>query len=388
MHDRSMHIDFKTLNTVLPFVIRSRTPVLIRARHGVGKSELAKSYDRKVASILYPDAGERQRAYGDANYVYPIVERRASQMADAGDLCGLPFQEGETTTFRPMKWFYEACIKPCILFVDEIDRGNQDVRQAFFELTDSRKIAGHTLHPDTIIIACVNGGTGDNAYQVGEMDPAEISRWAVFDAQPSVQDWIDWANDKVNHKIVDFIRNNNKFLEHSGEFEPNKVYPSRRSWVRFNRAVGDSDLLRSKDSGDLFQLYHVANAYLGHETAVTFQEFIKEYKNMVTVEDILEGRLQKAKELDINQHMTLIDKIADCKELQAELAVFEGSELKSIDSKLVNLAHYLLMIPRELVMSLWVKVTEKNGMNGAGIYKVKTDTGEVGNYIAEIQGAL
>ena len=85
---------------------------------------------------------------------------------------------------------------------------------------------------------------------------------------------------------------------------------------------------------------------------------------------------------------TLIDKIADCKELQAELAVFEGSELKSIDSKLVNLAHYLLMIPRELVMSLWVKVTEKNGMNGAGIYKVKTDTGEVGNYIAEIQGAL
>ena len=58
--------------------------------------------------------------------------------------------------------------QPCILFFDEVDRANTDVAQSIMELTDSRKIAGHTLHPDTIVIAMVNGGSYDegNTYQV------------------------------------------------------------------------------------------------------------------------------------------------------------------------------------------------------------------------------
>ena len=93
-------------------------------------------------------------------------------MADTGDVIGVPepsdSEFGRVTNFAPMGWFAQACHVPCILFFDEVDRANNDVRQSLMELCDSRKIAGHYLHPDTIIIAMVNGGSHDdaNAYQV------------------------------------------------------------------------------------------------------------------------------------------------------------------------------------------------------------------------------
>jgi hypothetical protein len=53
-------------------------------------------------------------------------------------------------------------------------------------LTDSRKINGWHLHPETLVVAAVNGGEHGAQYQVGEMDPAELDRWTVFDVEPSI----------------------------------------------------------------------------------------------------------------------------------------------------------------------------------------------------------
>ena len=55
--------------------------------------------------------------------------------------------------------------------------------------------------------------------------PAELDRWTVFDVEPSVEDWLDWANDNVSTMVWDFVNQNRQHLEHADEFEPNKVYP-------------------------------------------------------------------------------------------------------------------------------------------------------------------
>ena len=141
-----MAIDFATFLTVAPHVLNSRLPVLIRGRHGVGKSE-----------VVYQIAGGLEM---------PVVERRASQMTE-GDLVGLPSTDGNTTSFNPPDWFKTACDNPVVLFLDEVDRATIEVRQGIFELTDSRKLNGHVLHKDTLIFAAVNGGEHGDQYQVG-----------------------------------------------------------------------------------------------------------------------------------------------------------------------------------------------------------------------------
>ena len=148
-----MAIDFKTFNEIAPHVLAVRKPVLIRGRHGIGKSE-----------IVYQIA---------AKLDLPVVERRASQMTE-GDLLGLPSTDGDVTSWCPPEFLATACAQPVILFLDEVDRAVTEVRQGLFELCDSRKIAGQTLHPETLIIAAVNGGEHGAQYQVGEMDPAEL----------------------------------------------------------------------------------------------------------------------------------------------------------------------------------------------------------------------
>ena len=118
-----MAIDFATFTTTAPFILDARLPVLLRGRHGIGKSQ-----------VVYQIAEERG---------LPVVERRASQMTE-GDLLGLPdtadtaINGRKATTWNAPDWLVTACEQGVLLFLDEVDRATMEVRQGLFELTDSR----------------------------------------------------------------------------------------------------------------------------------------------------------------------------------------------------------------------------------------------------------
>jgi hypothetical protein len=350
-----MAIDYKTLNSVLPFVLDAKFPVLIRGRHGIGKS-----------AIVYQIAEDRG---------LPVIERRASQMTE-GDLLGLPKVEGNVTTWLAPEWLHEACDKPVILFLDEVDRATMEVRQGIFELCDSRKIAGYTLHPDTLIFACVNGGEHGAQYQVGEMDPAELDRYTCFDVQPTVEDWLDWADGYVASEIWDFINQNHQHLEHTDEYEPNKVYPSRRSWVRLSDALQSMGDIKSSPV-----LYHLASSFIGFEGAVAFNDFVSNYKKIVTVENILdEGKLELTKDFKINDHNALIEKFKQSKCFDQKLS----------KSQLKNVAEYMVTLPSEIGMSFWTVIASgaEQRHNASGVHSIQLSSGSsVKDYMIEILGA-
>ena len=351
-----MAIDFKTLNSVLPFILDAKFPVLIRGRHGIGKS-----------AIVYQIAEARGMK---------VIERRASQMTE-GDLLGLPKIVGNVTHWLAPEWLHNACDNPVILFLDEVDRATTEVRQGIFELCDSRKIAGYTLHPDTLIFACVNGGEHGAQYQVGEMDPAELDRYTVFDVAPTIEDWLEWADDNVVSVVWDFINQNHQHLEHKDEYEPNKVYPSRRSWVRL------SDALLAMN-GEIKQspvLYHLASSFIGFEGAVAFNDYVANYKKIVTAENILdEGKLELTKEFKINDHNALIEKFKQSKCFDKKLT----------KKQLKNVAEYMVTLPSEIGMSFWTVIASgaEQRHNASGVHSVKlTGDTSVRDYMIEILGA-
>lgn len=359
-----MAIDFKNLLRVLPHVTNSYHPVLLRGRHGIGKSSVVYQFAESVG--------------------LPIVERRASQMTE-GDLLGLPEltevptddQSGKTiskvTSFCPPDWFAQACSEPVLLFLDEVDRATLEVRQGIFELCDSRKLAGHTLDPGTLIFAAVNGGVhgGAASYSVGEMDPAELDRYTVFDVEPSIDDWILWANDNCDPLVTDFIRNNTDHLEHCEDPEPNKVYPSRRSWARFSQAISKGQLAEAGQTNPI--VYSLASAYLGFEAAVAFNDFVANYSNVVTIADILDKG--KAVDLDLNAHCALIDKMGASERFKGILN----------ESELVNLAVYFNTLASEPAMKLWETLGEANQENAIALHSTSDKEGrKVGNYLVEI----
>lgn len=346
-----MAVDFKTFTSVAPLVARVKKPILLRGRHGVGKS-----------CVVYQTANTMG---------LPVVERRASQMTE-GDLVGLPVIEGNVTTFNPPDWFKQACDEPVLLFLDEVDRATAEVRQGIFELTDSRKLNGHVLHPETLVFAAVNGGEHGEQYQVGEMDPAELDRWTVFDVEPTVEDWLGWAKNNVNEIVWDFINQNHNHLEHKGDFEPNKVYPSRRSWDRFNECVVAAGLLEDEGRKQgLGTIYELACAFVGFEAAVSFRDFAEKYERQVTWQNVVvEGAIEKTNEFGINDHSALVEKM--------EASGVFNSELPA--DQIANVAKYFVTLPSEVAMKLWTVMGNGDLQNTINVHQ----TEGVSGYIVEL----
>jgi hypothetical protein len=258
------------------------------------------------------------------------------------------------------------------LFFDEVDRATTEVRQGLFELTDSRKLNGHKLHKDTLIFAAVNGGKHGANYAVADMDPAELDRYTVFDLEPTVEDWLTWAKDRVASEVYDFIFQNNKHLEHNGDIEPNKVYPSRRSWDRLNKTLVKANLL---EGGATPELYTIVSAFVGMEAAVSFNDFVQNYNKQITVEDLLTGKvLKNISKMEINQHNSLIEKLSDSGKL-ANLLTNEEMD---------NVAEYFVNIPSEVGMMLFTKITSASEQNAVAFHGRNTSKGQVKDVIVKM----
>lgn len=245
----------------------SDIPIMIRGRHGIGKSE-----------CVYQIAAKLE---------LPVIERRLSQMTE-GDIIGLPDLSEGRTQFRPVDWLMEATEKPVLLFLDELNRAIKGVEQATFQLADSKTFYGKRLHPKTrIFIAC---NIGEN-YNVEQFDPAAISRYAVIDLDPTAEDWIEWAQTKCNPLLVNFIRTNTHMLDHSGVFESNTKYQDRRAWARADRELTQMGLYDDVEN-PLFN--HVVSSLVGPACGPAFWTFAIEKGKDISAEDVLKS-WEKAK---------------------------------------------------------------------------------------------
>ena len=380
----SVAITFANLKSMIPTLLsgdeRDLYSVLIRGRHGIGKSWVA----YQTASGLAWD-GAKTRPIKDGETSLPVVEIRASQMTE-GDLLGLPSPHDvnvngeQAASLRPFAWLVKACTEPVVLFLDEVDRATTEVRQGFFQLGDSRQINGWKLHPGTVVFGAVNGGVHAAQYQVADMDPAELDRWVTFDVEPSTEDWLDWGKTEVHPIVWDFINQNREHLEHKGEFEPGTVYPSRRSWHRLSNTLAKVNML-DNENADLGLLFNLSHGFIGFEAAVSFRDFVENYERQVTIEDILDaGKLDKTKDFGLVDHVALIEKMDAADVFKTSIP----------DNRLLNLVNYFDTLPSEARMKLFTTLTAANSQisaeNGSNFHKLLAKQGKVEAFIKLLGG--
>ena len=318
---------FLNVATKLP-----RDSVLLRGPHGIGKSQVV----RQVAK----------------HFGLEVTDRRLSQMTE-GDMVGLPSTDGEVTRFNPPDWYKQACDRPMCLFLDELNRGTNEVQQAAFQIVLDRELNGWKLHPETRVYAAVNTGA---SYTVNEMDPALLDRFWAIDLTPTVEDWTVWArgDGAVHDYIVDFIAQNEKWLDAPKDSEPGKVTPSRRSWERLSKALLGAGIAENPND-TLF--YPMCLGYVGTEATIAFHSFAKTIENQVTGEEILRDYSKvkkKVAKLGQEKQNVLIEKLAD----------YVTKNLKTIDDKQgQNLRDFMIDLPGELRVSAWSKLTAGGAEN-------------------------
>lgn len=328
------------LKTILKFTPIDQ-PILLIGIHGIGKSEI-------ISQIFKADD-------------YAVITLFLGQMADAGDLIGLPDRttvdfsyKGKTisqkvTEFCPPKWWPRNSDAKVVVFMDEFNRGKQEVYQCVFDMVLNRRLNGLDLPTNTRIIAAMNPVGDEFDYDVVELDPALIDRFNVYNFIPEPEEWIDWASRNGVHKaVIGFIAKNYQLLDPPKQKKLGEVYPSRRSWKRV------SDILNGNPTitGDVMNLKLVIQGIVGMGATPRFAQYIKESFHNLSAGKIVTGwdkeTEKKVKEMDNAELIYLNKEIADYLG-ERNKVIFETVSVKEASSYANNVAKYLHAIPKEIV---------------------------------------
>jgi hypothetical protein len=316
-------MDIKTLKNIVPF-LPPEIAVLMRGPTGIGKSHVARSF----ADILE----------------LPFIDVRGSTM-DEAKVGGLPdmkaVDEKKVATFVVPSWFKRACEEPCVIMLDELNRSMPTVMQAFFQIVLDRELGNdedgvpHRLHPETRVLAAINAG---NEYDVNEMDPALLRRFWVCDVEPTVGDWVEWAEGAGLDPIgIQFIKAEPAHWRvEPSDVEPGTVCPNPASWHRLLDALVHMGMAPEKLAGNNVPatFYPIAAGFVGTEAAIGFRDFVVNYELQVSAEDILKGKIKAEDVADApaSQITGIIEKLHDhskennwkAKEVKAVAAFAEG----------------------------------------------------------------
>jgi MoxR-like ATPase len=192
-----------------------------------------------------------------------------------------------------------------LLFLDELNRAEDDVLQSGFQLVLDKKVGQYTLPPGWSVHVAGNYATG---YMVNAFDdPAFINRFCHLSITPTDEyfdDWIDYMiKYKSADKIMQFVGFNRDHLYGAvkgGDMPP--ISPSPRSWEMVARVEQAAAEHNYPDNIKL----EVEAGLIGRDLSLQFQRFSCD----VTPEHVMKDGLEKIKsrlgKLNRNQLVGLV----------------------------------------------------------------------------------
>lgn len=332
-------MDAETLIACLDALPASQA-VLIRGDHGIGKSQIVHQLNEKKRRTL--------------------IDVRASTMQE-GDVVGYPDLDKIKThgvaSFALPSWYVRACMEPCTLFLDELNRGLVGVLNGMFQIVLDRELGSGPdgkplkLHPGTQVVAAVNWG---GSYTVNEMDDALLSRFWTQDFKPTVHDWISWATTSgIDTLLIDFIRANPSHLRPTRAVEPGKKTPDQRAWAKLDETLKHMGIdLSSQGGSPPALLYPIAMGFVGVEAAASLTEFVKNYESVISAEDVLDRWSKVSSKIS---DLTMEKRLAIIEKLKVHCAENEWSE-----KQLSNLKNFFDLLTNEAKMNLFTSLMATN----------------------------
>lgn len=350
----------------------SNQSILFVGKHGIGKSQLVRQVaaffhaqlveaGKLPASLPICDVSKDKSGKVDAY----LIDRRLSQQSE-GDIIGLPELSDGVTRFCPPEWYMAACREPRLVFLDEINRATPEVMQAAFQIVLDYELNGYKLHPDTRVYAAVNPDQG--GYAVSQMDPALIDRFAVVELEPTLEDWLAWAETPRTEggggllsQVINFIKANPNFLHTPNDAQPGRKYQSPRSWELLDKSLRHAKLDQCFDKEPL--LYALALSRVGVEASIQFQDYIATMERQITAEDVLDKWSKKMstslKKLGAERYNIIIEKLS------------EHSKTNNWTKEQTdNVARFMETLPGEHMIQVWNGVAQSGNLeNVKGVHQ-------------------
>jgi MoxR-like ATPase len=220
------------------------------------------------------------------------------QVAKKLETAGLDLQRRYFQKLQEM----QARFQRGILFLDEVNRGQDDVLQAVFQLVLDRRVGQYVLPPGWCVVAAGNYMEG---YRVGGFDdPAFLNRFChlvLSGGETTLEEWVNYmagvhGGDATD--VIEFASQNTKHLDGDIQGELGfSIQPSRRSWeqvVKVQKAVREGSY---SDSARI----EVYAGLVGRELAQSFARYSCPVKPRELITNGVKAYEAKLKKLDRNQ---------------------------------------------------------------------------------------
>lgn len=116
-----------------------------------------------------------------------------------------------------------------VIFLDELSRASGSVQNTCLKLVDERTVGDAKIGSGWAIISASNRGMDDPA-SVQDFSTALGNRFAQMNYVPDFVSWKEWAIDKIDPRILDFLEFNQDFFYTLDDEDEEGIFASPRSW--------------------------------------------------------------------------------------------------------------------------------------------------------------
>jgi hypothetical protein len=268
----------------------AKIPLMIWGHHGMSKSSIVK----QVAE---------EKSIG-------FVDFRCSQI-ESSDLRGFPTRrklgDDEVTVYCPPAELPRE--GEGILFLDEINRADDPVIQAAFQIIVERKLGTYNLPDGWQIVTACNYATG---YQVNSMCNAFVGRFChieMTNSEKFVQEWADYIMEKHEDesalKVIAFMgqENNNICSKKEGTIDFD-IEPSPRLWEM---------AIRVQTAANKYPkhiVHMVMCGLIGHELTIAYEKSIFTVSPKDIVEKGMDANMEELTKATPDQKRGLVWSVA------------------------------------------------------------------------------
>lgn len=247
------------------FSITNRVAVLLKGPPGGGKSALA--FD-------IGDEGIPRKPGGNPVPFDNVVVFNAS-LRDPVDMMGTPRNTGVVTEWVPPKELHILSKGRNLFVIEELTDCATPMQNGLCCIIYDKKLNDLVLSPETFIIATGNRTQDKSGAQ--RLTTKLANRMRIFDFDPNLDDWCDWALGKgISPIMIQFLRfKPNLLLDFSPDRELN---PTPRSWERASLVPEElpDELFFASIAGDV-----------GEGAAAEYTGFRRIYLNLPDIDSII-----------------------------------------------------------------------------------------------------
>ena len=211
---------YDELRELTELTLRAGISVLLRGHPGVGKSSLG-------AELA-------------ASMGLELVDIRLAQR-DPAELAGVyfPDRKRKVLSLFPPDWVRQACDRPVLVFLDEINAAVTRLHQAAaYQIVLEHRVGPFAFHPGTVVLAAGNLEE-DNAI-VSQLSSALSNRFAHYTMRVDADAWLRWgAGSGVHESILAFVGRYGEEVLYDNTGEP--AFPTPRSWEMASKVLIAAD---------------------------------------------------------------------------------------------------------------------------------------------------